>query len=118
MLLQQRYIPLKMLFDVGQREVLLLFTLVTNHGEHSIFLKVNTYLVPFTVFDSFSHPFLPCQCSFTFCVVWHINLRTVNATYSKKTRLSLNNFKGVQNNKVYKLMIYSTIIKSFTFYGV
>ena len=76
------------------------------------------YLVPFTVFDSFSHPFLPCQCSFTFCVVWHINLRTVNATYSKKTRLSLNNFKGVQNNKVYKLMIYSTIIKSFTFYGV
>ena len=76
------------------------------------------YLVPFTVFDSSSHPFLPCQCSFTFCVVWRINLRTVNGTSSKKTRLSLHNFKGVQNNKVYKLVIYSTIIKSFTFYCV
>jgi hypothetical protein len=36
------------------------------------------YLAPFTVFDSFSHPFLPCQCLFTFCVVWRINLRTVS----------------------------------------
>ena len=44
MLLQQRYIPVKMLFHVGQREVLLLFTLVTNKGEHSIFIKVNKYL--------------------------------------------------------------------------
>ena len=23
----------------------------------------------------YSHPFLPCQCLFTFCVVWRINLR-------------------------------------------
>jgi hypothetical protein len=30
------------------------------------------------VFDSFSHPFLPCQCLFTFCVVWRINLRTIS----------------------------------------
>ena len=36
------------------------------------------YLAPFAVFDSFSHPFLPCQCLFTFCVVWRINLRTVS----------------------------------------
>jgi hypothetical protein len=27
---------------------------------------------------SFSHPFLPCQCLFTFCVVWRINFRTVS----------------------------------------
>jgi hypothetical protein len=33
---------------------------------------------PFTVFDSFSHPFLPCQCLFTFCVDWRINLRTAS----------------------------------------
>jgi hypothetical protein len=25
------------------------------------------YLPPFTVFDSFSHPFLPCQCLFSAC---------------------------------------------------
>ena len=36
------------------------------------------YLAPFTVFDSFSHPFLPCQCLFPFCVVWRINLRTAS----------------------------------------
>ena len=60
-------------------------------------------LAPFTVFDSFSHPFLLCQCLFTFCVVWCIiNLRTVsqdqNATYWNKTRFSFYNFKEVQNN--------------------
>ena len=36
------------------------------------------YLAPFMVFDSFSHPFLPCQCLFTVCVVWRINLRTAS----------------------------------------
>jgi hypothetical protein len=36
------------------------------------------YLAPFTVFDSFSHPFLLCQYLFTFCVVWCINLLTVS----------------------------------------
>jgi hypothetical protein len=30
------------------------------------------YLAPFTVFDSFSHPFLPCQCLFTCCVVYFL----------------------------------------------
>ena len=35
------------------------------------------YLAPFTVFDSFSHHFLPCYCLFTFCVVWRINLLTI-----------------------------------------
>ena len=80
------------------------------------------YLAPFTVIDSFSHTFLPCQCLFTVCVVWRINLRTVsqdlNATKWNKTRFSFYNFKEVQNNKVNKLMIDSTITKSCTFNDV
>jgi hypothetical protein len=42
------------------------------------------YLAPFTVFDSFAHPFLPCQCLFTFCVVLRINLRTVSHDQNAK----------------------------------
>jgi hypothetical protein len=37
MLLQQRSIPVKRLFEVGQREIKNKITFVTNKGEHSIF---------------------------------------------------------------------------------
>jgi hypothetical protein len=36
MLLQQRLIPVKKIFEFGQKEVISFFTLVTNKGEHSI----------------------------------------------------------------------------------
>jgi hypothetical protein len=42
------------------------------------------YLAPFAVFDSLSHPFLLCQCLFTFCVVWRINLRSVSQDQRSK----------------------------------
>jgi hypothetical protein len=44
------------------------------------------YLAPFTVFDSFSHPFLPCQCLFTCCVVWCINLRTKSIIFKSQEK--------------------------------
>jgi hypothetical protein len=36
MLLQQRKIPVKKIFEFGQRGVISFFTLVTNKGEHFI----------------------------------------------------------------------------------
>jgi hypothetical protein len=39
------------------------------------------YLAPFTVFDTFSHPFLPGQCLFTLCVAWRINLQDLTILY-------------------------------------
>jgi hypothetical protein len=42
-------------------------------SSYSEYLKFYN-LAHFTVFDSFSYPFLPYQCSFTFCILFNENL--------------------------------------------
>jgi hypothetical protein len=50
------------------------------------------YLAPFTVFDSFSHPFLPCQCLFTESTLYFLNVNK----YWKRWEKEANIVKGAR----------------------
>jgi hypothetical protein len=65
------------------------------------------YLAPFAVLDSFSHPFLPCQCLFTFCVVWRINFRTV----SYRTKMPHNKMPCLLKNPRYTFYTIKSSLK-------